>query len=152
MRCPYCQFVDSKVIDSRELNEGSTIRRRRECLSCGLRYTTYERVESVSLTVVKKDGRREEYDRRKLMDGVRKACTKRPISAEQLETMVNEIEGELFRLNVAEVASSVIGELVMERLRNLDLVAYIRFASVYRSFADLESLRRELDSLTRAKP
>ncbi|MCL5958944.1 MAG: transcriptional regulator NrdR [Chloroflexi bacterium] len=152
MRCPYCQFGDSKVIDSRELNEGGTIRRRRECLSCGMRYTTYERVESVSLTVVKKDNRREEYDRRKLFDGIRKACTKRPIGAEQLETVVNEIEGELFRLNVPEVPSSVIGELVMERLRGLDLVAYIRFASVYRSFADLESLRRELDSLTEAKP
>jgi transcriptional repressor NrdR len=145
MKCPYCQYDDSKVIDSRELAESNTIRRRRECLACGKRYTTYERVEPVSLMVVKKDGRREEYDRRKLSEGIRKACTKRPIGAERINRLVDEIEGEVFKLNVSEVPSTTIGEMVMDGLRELDLVAYIRFASVYRSFDDLESMRQEMD-------
>ncbi|MCL5257194.1 MAG: transcriptional regulator NrdR [Chloroflexi bacterium] len=151
MRCPYCHFNDSKVIDSRELSEGLSIRRRRECLGCGQRYTTYERLEPVSLTVVKKDGRREEYDRRKLSEGIRKACTKRAIPTEALNKMIEDIESELFALGEAEVPSNAIGEIVMRHLRELDQVAYIRFASVYRPFGDLESMRREMELLRKTE-
>ena len=147
MKCPYCHHNDSKVIDSRELSEGSSIRRRRECLRCGQRFTTYERVESASLIVVKKDGRREEYDRLKLREGIRKACTKRPISIETIDHAVEDIETELFALGESEVPSTTVGELVMQRLRDLDEVAYIRFASVYKHFADIESMRREMELL-----
>ena len=147
MRCPYCQEQESRVVDSRE-SEGS-IRRRRECLACGQRFTTYERIESANLYVVKNDGRREEYSRAKLIEGIRKACAKRPVSAEAVERIVDEIQAELFRLGRAEVRSSVIGEKVMERLRDLDEVAYVRFASVYRRFTDLDGLSEEINEFRR---
>ncbi|MFQ5815559.1 MAG: transcriptional regulator NrdR [Candidatus Hydrothermarchaeaceae archaeon] len=145
MKCPYCAEGDSRVIDTREVSDA--VRRRRECLSCGQRFTTYERVASVSLMVVKRDGRREEFDRGKLLEGIRKACAKRPIPAEVVEGLAGEVEAELYKLGRAEVDSRLIGEMVMERLRELDDVAYVRFASVYRRFADVESLAEEIEEL-----
>ncbi|HID87886.1 MAG TPA: transcriptional repressor NrdR [Anaerolineae bacterium] len=149
MKCPYCTKWDSRVIDTRRTGDG--IRRRRECMACGRRFTTYERVALGNLLVVKRDGRREEFDREKLMMGLRKACAKRPVSAKTLEQVVSEIEGELYALGEAEVESKVIGEKVMERLRELDEVAYVRFASVYRHFADVESLAEEIERLLESK-
>jgi transcriptional repressor NrdR len=147
MRCPFCQHPDSDVIDTRKLNGGESIRRRRKCASCGKRFTTYERVESVSLTVVKKNGEREPYEREKLMRGIRTACYRRPVSAQQLESLANDVETELMSLDEQEVSSTTIGDIVMRRLRELDEVAYIRFASVYRSFTDLGKLREAVDEL-----
>jgi transcriptional repressor NrdR len=151
MHCPYCQAPDTRVIDSRELGSGESIRRRRECQVCGRRFTTYERVEAVSLYVVKKDGRREEYDPRKLRSAVRIASTKRPVSEEAIDALVGDVERALFDLGQREVASTTIGELVVERLHDLDLVAYIRFASVYRDFADLDEMRAAIDGLVRER-
>ena len=145
MHCPYCSHDDSRVIDSREAEAG--IRRRRECFMCGRRFTTYERVQVSPLLVVKKDGRREEFDRHKVLSGVRRACEKRPLPAGALEALVDGLEANLQALNVTEVPSARIGEMVMERLRALDHIAYIRFASVYRQFADLDELRREVEAL-----
>ncbi len=136
-------------MDSRESED--SIRRRRECLSCGQRFTTYERIESANFYVVKKDGRREEYNRAKLVDGIRKACAKRPVSAEAIEHVVDDVQSELFRLGKAEVRSAVIGERVMSHLRDLDEVAYVRFASVYRRFTDLDGLSEEIDEFRRWK-
>lgn len=147
MRCPFCQHQDTDVLDTRKLNEGETIRRRRKCRACGRRFTTYERVESVSLTVVKKNGEREPYDRDKLMRGVRTACYRRLVSAQQIEELVNDVETLLMSQNDTEVESSIIGDHVMLHLRELDEVAYIRFASVYRSFADIGKLREAVDEL-----
>jgi transcriptional repressor NrdR len=147
MRCPLCQHPDTDVLDSRKLNEGELIRRRRKCRSCGRRFTTYERVESVSLTVVKKDGEREPYDREKIMRGVRTACYRRPISVQQMELLVNEVESAIMSTDEQEVRSTTIGDQVMRQLRELDDVAYIRFASVYRSFADIGKLREAVDEL-----
>ncbi len=147
MRCPLCQHPDTDVLDSRKLNEGELIRRRRKCRSCGRRFTTYERVESVSLTVVKKDGEREPYDREKIMRGVRTACYRRPISVQQMEQLVNEVESAIMATDEQEVRSTTIGDQVMRQLRELDDVAYIRFASVYRSFADIGKLREAVDEL-----
>ncbi|MCS6939195.1 MAG: transcriptional regulator NrdR [Roseiflexus sp.] len=147
MRCPYCQHPDSDVIDTRKLHNGETIRRRRKCEACGRRFTTYERVETVSITVVKKNGEREPYDREKLMRGVRTACYRRPVPAQALEALANDIEAELMALDEPEVPSSLIGDMVMRRLRTIDDVAYIRFASVYRSFADIGKLREAVDEL-----
>jgi len=152
MRCPFCQHPDSDVIDTRKLNAGETIRRRRKCASCGKRFTTYERVESVSLTVVKKNGEREPYDREKLMRGVRTACYRRPVSAQQLEIFANDVEAALMALDEQEVRSSTIGDLVMARLRELDEVAYIRFASVYRAFTDIGKLREAVEELLEHEP
>jgi len=152
MRCPFCQHPDSDVIDTRKLNGGETIRRRRKCASCGKRFTTYERVESVSLTVVKKNGERMPYDREKLMRGVRTACYRRPVSAQQLEAFANDVEAALMALDEQEVPSSTIGDLVMARLRELDEVAYIRFASVYRSFTDIGKLREAVEELLDHEP
>ena len=152
MRCPFCQHPDSDVIDTRKLNSGETIRRRRKCASCGKRFTTYERVESVSLTVVKKNGEREPYDREKLMRGVRTACYRRPVSAQQLEIFANDVEAALMALDEQEVPSSTIGDLVMARLRELDEVAYIRFASVYRAFTDIGKLREAVEELLEHEP
>jgi transcriptional repressor NrdR len=149
MNCIQCGFKDTKVIDSRDVNEG--IRRRRECLSCGFRFTTYERVQTSNMVIIKKDKRREDFNREKLLAGIRKACEKRPLPTGTLEKMVDEIEAELLRMGKAEIASSVVGELVMERLKKLDHIAYIRFASVYRDFADITSLKREVDTLISAK-
>jgi transcriptional repressor NrdR len=152
MRCPFCQHPDSDVIDTRKLNGGETIRRRRKCAACGKRFTTYERVESVSLTVVKKNGEREPYDREKMMRGVRTACYRRPVSAQQLETFANDVEAALMALDEQEVRSSTIGDLVMARLRELDEVAYIRFASVYRAFTDIGKLREAVEELLEHEP
>jgi transcriptional repressor NrdR len=147
MRCPFCQHGDTDVLDTRKLNEGELIRRRRKCRACGRRFTTYERIESVSLTVVKKDGEREPYDREKIMRGVRTACYRRSISAPQIEQLVNDVESAIMATEDQEVSSKAIGDQVMRRLRDLDDVAYIRFASVYRSFADIGKLREAVDEL-----
>lgn len=147
MRCPFCQDTENKVIDSRESHEGSVIRRRRECLQCKRRFTTYERVEELYPLIVKKDGRREAFDREKIVSGLKKACEKRPVSADQVEQTVVDIERLLQGMGEKEVASSVIGEEVMQRLRALDEVAYVRFASVYRSFRDIAEFMNELREL-----
>lgn len=145
MRCPHCAFSDSKVTDSREVESG--IRRRRECLGCGLRFTTYERIHTAGLVVSKRDDRREDFDREKLMGGIRKACAKRPIASRTIEKMVEDIEAELQHLGQGEVPSDYIGEMVMERLKRLDRVAYIRYASVYRDFQDIESFEAAVNDL-----
>jgi transcriptional repressor NrdR len=145
MNCPFCGFVDSKVIDSRDVNEG--IRRRRQCLSCNARFTTYERLQPASLFILKKDQRREEFNREKLLSGVRKACEKRPLPTGAVEKVVNEIESELYNLGKTEVPSTLIGDLVMTKLKDLDYIAYIRFASVYREFADIRALKEAVDNL-----
>ncbi|MBN1204630.1 MAG: transcriptional repressor NrdR [Myxococcaceae bacterium] len=147
MRCPFCQDTENKVIDSRESHEGSVIRRRRECLECKRRFTTYERVEELYPLIVKKDGRREAFDREKIVTGLKKACEKRPVSADQVEQTVEAIERLLQGMGEKEVPSSVIGEEVMRRLRGLDEVAYVRFASVYRSFRDIAEFMNELREL-----
>jgi len=149
MKCPYCLKGKTKVIDKRDSPEDASIRRRRECLKCGKRFTTYERMEMVNLTVIKKDGRRESFDRDKLLNGVLKACEKRPIPRERVEKLVGEIEAELRNFKGREIRSSKIGEMVMERLRDLDKIAYIRFASVYREFTDLRSFEKEFKRLRR---
>jgi transcriptional repressor NrdR len=145
MKCPYCSFDDSKVIDSRDVDDG--VRRRRQCLGCGVRFTTYERVQPASLFVIKKDGRREEFNRDKLLVGIRKACEKRPLPIGSVDKLVDDIEAELYNLGKAEIAGAVIGDMVMERLKALDHVAYIRFASVYRDFTDITMLKLAVDSL-----
>jgi len=145
MNCPYCGFHDSKVIDSREVNDG--IRRRRECLNCGSRFTTYERLQPASLFVIKKDERREEFNRDKLLSGLRKACEKRPLPIGAVEKLADDIEAELYRLGRAEISTTIIGDMVMERLKSLDHIAYIRFASVYREFTDITALKQEIDTL-----
>jgi transcriptional repressor NrdR len=147
MKCPYCGHVDLKVVDSRDSDTGESIRRRRECLQCAKRFTTYERIEAVPLYVIKKDGRREDFDRQKLVTGLMKATTKRPIPRGDVERIVDEIEGELRTRGKVEIPSREVGELVMDRLRGLDQVAYIRFASVYRDFMDLQEVRSEIDQL-----
>ncbi len=147
MRCPYCHSGDSQVLDTRETPDSDGIRRRRRCSSCGQRFTTYERVQPVSLMIVKKDGVREEYNRRKIEAGVQLACTKRPISAETIEEVVNGVETDLFKLGVNEVPSPRIGELILQRLREVDQVAYIRFASVYLNFADLNEMGQAIQAL-----
>ncbi|MBM3941796.1 MAG: transcriptional repressor NrdR [SAR202 cluster bacterium] len=149
MRCPHCSHSDSRVTDSREVEEG--IRRRRECHSCGVRFTTYERIQSSALMVSKRDNRREEFNREKLITGIRKACAKRPVDSRTIEKMVEDIEAELQHLGRAEVPATVIGEMVMERLRSLDRVAYIRYASVYRDFQDIESFEQAVKDLKEAK-
>jgi transcriptional repressor NrdR len=145
MNCPYCGYPDSKVIDSRDVNDG--IRRRRQCLSCKARFTTYERLQSASLFIIKKDQRREEYNRDKLLSGIRKACEKRPLPTGTVEKLVDELEAELYRIGKSEVATTVIGDMVMGKLKNLDYIAYIRFASVYREFADISALKEAVDNL-----
>jgi transcriptional repressor NrdR len=147
MRCPFCKRDDSKVLDSRESAEGTVTRRRRECLGCHKRFTTYERVEELMPLVVKKDGRREPYDREKLISGLQKAVEKRPVSMDQLEALVAEVEARVVERGEKEVPSSLFGEEVMRRLRALDQVAYVRFASVYRSFRDIEEFMDELKGL-----
>lgn len=147
MRCPFCGHLESRVLDSRSLEDGVAIRRRRECLKCGRRFTTYERAEEHPLFVIKKDGRREQFDRGKILAGLRKACEKRPIPATVLEDLVERIEYELRARGAREVPTTEIGERLMEELRRLDEVAYVRFASVYREFKDLETFRRELEAL-----
>ena len=149
MRCPACGHLEDRVVDSREAQEGQTTRRRRECLGCGRRFTTYERIEGVLPQVVKKDGRREPFDRAKIVEGVATACQKRPVSAEQVEALVSGVERQLQELGEREIRTSVIGEAVMQRLRRLDEVAYVRFASVYRAFRDVGEFMTELEGLQR---
>ncbi len=144
MKCPYCGHNEDKVIDSRETQESTSVRRRRECLNCGRRFTTYEYVEKTPLMVVKKDGRREIFNREKILNGLLRACHKRPISMETLEKVVSEIEKDIQKKFDREVESRYIGEMVMEKLSNLDDVAYVRFASVYRQFKDVNQFIREL--------
>jgi transcriptional repressor NrdR len=150
MKCPYCSSPTTKVVDKRDSEDLTVTRRRRRCTACGARFTTYERAEIVSLILVKKDGRREEFNRAKLRAGITKACAKRPVSAETIERLVNEIEAELRRRETAEVDHEIVGELVMARLAALDHVAYIRFASVYRAFADLSSFEEEIQKAKQA--
>jgi len=147
MKCPFCSFMDNKVIDSRLSKDGDVIRRRRECIDCGRRFTTYERVEEMLPLVVKKDGRREPFDRNKILTGIKKACEKRPISITVMEKMVDSIEASFTDVGEREVKSTDIGEKVMESLHRLDEVAYVRFASVYRSFRDINEFMNELKDL-----
>jgi transcriptional repressor NrdR len=147
MICPFCGKDNNRVMDKRETESGIVTRRRRECLECGKRFTTYERVEALDLYIIKKDNRREPYDRQKLRMGILKACEKRPVSQETIEKIVDKIENEIRQLKGIEVKSEIIGEKVMRELRKLDKVAYIRFASVYREFADVTDFQRELKNL-----
>jgi transcriptional repressor NrdR len=147
MRCPQCGTRDSRVVDSRDLDESSTIRRRRECPACGSRFTTYERVEAARLVVAKRDGTRQEFDRDKLASGLAKALTRRPVADDAAERAADAIEAELRSSGLSEVPSSRVGALAMDKLRGLDHIAYIRFASVYQSFEDLADLKREVDQL-----
>ena len=148
MKCPYCHAPDSRVTDSREVSGGSAIRRRRECPVCGRRFTTFERIDLAGLVVVKKDGRRQEFDPDKLRQKLRVALTKRPVGEEAIDQLVQRVEADLLAQGKAEVPSSAIGEAVLQQLKSLDHVAYIRFASVYREFADLQDLKREVDVLS----
>ncbi len=147
MRCPFCSENDDRVVDSRESRDGHTIRRRRECLACDRRFTTYEAIEDIPYMVIKNDGTRQTFDRRKLMDGLRKACEKRPVPAKSLEEVVTAVENLLQESEEREISTQAIGAEVMERLRQLDQVAYVRFASVYRKFEDIESFMEELKGL-----
>lgn len=151
MRCPYCKQLDSRVIDSRGADDGNSIRRRRECTACGRRFTTYEVVEKMPLIVIKNDGRRVVFDHDKLLNGLIRSCDKRNIPTEQIVSLADEIERELRNTMDREVTTKAIGELVMEKLRNFDEVAYIRFASVYRKFADISMFKEELEELIRAR-
>ena len=150
MDCPQCAYHDSKVVDSRDVGDG--IRRRRECLQCGFRFTTFERVNTLSMFVIKKDERREEFRRDKLLSGILKACEKRPLPTGTVEKVVDDIEADLYRLGRTEVPVAVIGDMVMERLKGLDHIAYIRFASIYREFADITALKEVVDTLVSAGP
>jgi len=152
MRCPACGERDTRVIDSRDLDESATIRRRRECAACATRFTTYERIEAARLVVVKRDGTRQEWDREKLASGLRKALTRRPVADGAAEQAADEIEAQLRSEGMTEVPSEKVGQLAMAKLRGLDHIAYIRFASVYQSFEDLETLKREVDSLYERQP
>jgi len=147
MKCPFCEFADTKVVDSRPTDEGQVIRRRRECEQCGRRFTTYEKIEEIPLIVVKKDGSRQTFDRSKVMRGIIKACEKRPVPMDDIEKIVSDVEKGLSNLMLKEMDSSIIGEYVMEHLREIDHIAYVRFASVYREFTDLESFRVEVEKL-----
>lgn len=152
MQCPFCGNPDSRVLDSRPAREGAEIRRRRECLDCQRRFTSYERVEEVTLWVVKKDGRRERFDRSKILKGLMTACEKRPIAVDRLDSVVDGVEHDLRDAHLDEVASEAVGEAVMEALQALDEVAYVRFASVYRQFTDVEGFRRELERMLGGGP
>ena len=147
MRCPFCSHIEGKVVDSRSSKEGDSIRRRRECLRCGRRFTTYERIEEVAQMVIKKDGRREAFDRWKIKSGILKACEKRPVSLEQVESLIDDVERALFNSSDNEVSTEAIGSAVMDRLKDIDQVAYVRFASVYRQFKDLNEFMDELKGL-----
>ena len=151
MRCPYCKQLDSRVIDSRGADDGNSIRRRRECMACGRRFTTYEVVEKTPLMVIKNDGRRVVFDREKLVKGLIRSCDKRDIPTERIMALADEIERELRNTMEREITTKAIGELVMEKLKGFDEVAYIRFASVYRKFADISMFKEELEELLREK-
>ena len=151
MKCPYCGYDESKVIDSRPTDEGERIRRRRECLKCGKRFTTYEVIETVPIIVIKKDKSRESFDRNKLLNGLLRACEQRPVSIDTLERVVDEIEGSLQNSLDREVPSRLIGKYAMEKLKTIDEVAYVRFASVYREFKDIATFKEELDRMMKAR-
>lgn len=147
MKCPFCSYFESKVIDSRPTDEGQAIRRRRECIKCGKRFTTYEKIEEIPLIVVKKDGNRQSYNRNKLLNGIIKACEKRPVSMNTIEKIVEDIEKNLYNSLQREIKSEEIGEMVMNSLKDIDEVSYVRFASVYRQFKDLNSFMEELKKI-----
>ena len=147
MKCPYCNEADTKVIDSRPADDNSSIRRRRQCERCGKRFTTYEKLETMPLMVIKKDDSREAYDRSKIEAGILHSCHKRPVSSRQISTMIDEIENQIFNREEKEIPTSVIGELVMDKLKSVDEVAYVRFASVYREFKDVSTFMEELGKL-----
>ena len=151
MRCPYCGYEDSKVVDSRPADEGSSIRRRRECLKCEKRFTTYETVESLPMVVIKKDGSRQSFDRSKILRGIQRSCEKRPVSAAEMERMTSEIEQDVQNALEREVSTNKIGEMVMEKLKVADEVAYVRFASVYRQFKDINTFMNELNKILAEK-
>lgn len=151
MRCPYCSHLQDRVIDSRSANENRSVRRRRECLKCRRRFTTYESIEEISMMVVKRDGRRESFDRNKVISGILKACEKRPVSLQQVEDTVDRVERELQKKYEKEIPVQAVGELVMEKIHKLDEVAYVRFASVYRSFKDINQFMGELKDLLNKK-
>lgn len=151
MKCPFCDELEDKVVDSRMAKEGEVIRRRRECLGCKRRYTTYERVEEILPVVVKKDGRRESFDRTKILFGLKKACEKRPISTATIETVTDRIEKRIQEMGESEIESRIVGEEVMKELHQLDQVAYVRFASVYREFKDIDQFMDELKSLAQQR-
>ena len=144
MKCPFCGQENTRVIDSRPVPDNNSIRRRRQCDECGKRFTTYEKIETIPLTVIKKDQSREQYDRAKIQDGIMRACYKRPISVKTIENLMDEIETEIFNREEKEVPSTLIGEIVMDKLKELDAVAYVRFASVYREFKDIDTFMDEL--------
>lgn len=147
MKCPYCSNPDTRVIDSRPAEDGNSIRRRRSCDTCGKRFTTYEKVETIPLIIIKKDNNREQYNRRKIENGILRACYKRPVSAQEIEQTIDRIETKVFSLEEKEIPSSVVGELVMDELKELDEVAYVRFASVYREFKDINTFMDELKKI-----
>ena len=151
MKCPYCNAQDTKVIDSRPADDNSSIRRRRQCEKCGKRFTTYEKLETMPLMVIKKDRSRETYDRSKIESGLIHSCHKRPVSTQQINAMIDEIENQIFNMEEKEVETTVIGELVMRKLKQLDEVAYVRFASVYREFKDVNTFMEELGKLLQNK-
>ncbi len=151
MKCPYCGYREDKVVDSRESREGDAIRRRRECLKCGKRFTTYEQIEYALPMIIKKDKRREVFDKKKILNGLIKACEKRPVSMEKLEEIANDIEKQLYSRMEKEVSSDVIGEMVIEKLAKIDEVAYVRFASVYRQFKDINAFTQELKKFLNEK-
>ncbi len=147
MNCPFCNHPEDKVVDSRAAQDGKAIRRRRECLKCQHRFTTYERIEQTPLKVIKKDNRREDYDRNKLLNGVLRACEKRPVSMEQIEQLVDEVEKDMAKQSEQEISSATLGQLIMSKLQKLDEVAYVRFASVYRQFKDVNQFMNEVKNL-----
>lgn len=151
MKCPFCESEETKVIDSRHTEEGNAIRRRRECEQCGKRFTTYEKIEEITLIVIKKDGGREPFDRNKILNGIIKACEKRPVPLSEMERVVDEIERGLNNMLEKEVKSTFIGELIMDKLKDLDEVAYVRFASVYRQFTDINTFISEIEKLMGSK-
>ena len=147
MKCPFCNQENTRVIDSRLVPDNNSVRRRRQCDECGKRFTTYEKIETIPLTVIKKDQSREQYERRKIQDGITRACYKRPVSVERIESLMDEIETEVFNREEKEIPSALIGEIVMDKLKDLDAVAYVRFASVYREFKDVDTFMDELKKI-----
>lgn len=147
MKCPFCNQENTRVIDSRPVPDNNSIRRRRQCDECGKRFTTYEKIETIPLTVIKKDQSREQYERRKIQDGITRACYKRPVSVERIESLMDEIETEVFNREEKEIPSALIGEIVMDKLKDLDAVAYVRFESVYREFKDVDTFMDELKKI-----
>lgn len=147
MKCPFCNQENTRVIDSRPVPDNNSIRRRRQCDECGKRFTTYEKIETIPLTVIKKDQSREQYERRKIQDGITRACYKRPVSVERIESLMDEIETEVFNREEKEIPSALIGKIVMDKLKDLDAVAYVRFASVYREFKDVDTFMDELKKI-----